>query len=488
MIQRIRNIARGLVVPGFAAVAAVGDCGAAQTADPTAGATITLSPKVIAVDNPIASGSHTRNQRIPLSVTITDSRGHTILPSPKQPILLNIYQPEGGPLAPSTATITSARDPSAILTYSGEYFVNPMILTATIGDASASTSIVPTNRLDPHNRPPSAGHVAIPYGNPMLTLEHGFSVTVSVGGGPWHTGVELDTGSTGLVIDRRALGPGAIGPGKRGSREYYPSGYKIIGNYWLTPVTIAIAQSDGSPKALATTIPIEVFGIDKVECGSNVKSCKPPTDQAKAIGRFSLMGIGFDRGTAPPANNPFLQLEDVVEGRMWPGYVISPDEVDIGLDAADTVEKFRYITLAPSTDPASDWLGANGCFRFPAASAKFCGSMLLDTGIDQMIFALAKNERPSTVVDPSNPALLKPGTAVDISAPTALPLALSYGFTYQPRKVSATVDPTRIEWAAPPATTPPVFFNIGRSPLARFDYLYDARYGRIGFFDRLTAR
>jgi hypothetical protein len=487
MIPPISIRIRAFVVPGLAVIAAVSGSVAAQADDPTASATVTISPTVIVLDNPATRGGRTERQRIPISVTVTDRRGRAILPSRRQPIILDIYQPWGGPLRPAGARITSSGDAGATFTYDGGYFANPMILTATIGDASASTSIVPKNRLDPDDCPPGAGHVTLPYSNPMRTLERGFTVDVSVGGGRLHTGVELDTGSTGLVLDRRSIGPQAIGPGEPGTREYYPSGYKIVGNYWLTPVTIAISDTNGRPRAVARTVPIEVFGIDRVECGTNVKTCTPPSDQEKAIASFSLMGIGFDRGGAPPSNNPFLQLEDVVYGHMRPGYVISPDRIDIGLDDTDTAEKFQYIRLKASADPPGDWLGANGCFSFPAASARFCGSMLLDTGIDQMIFALAKGSRPAQVVDSSNPGVLKPGTAVDIAAPTTGPLALSYGFNYQPGRPGSTIDPRLIRWAAPPATKPPVFFNIGRTPLARYDYLYDARGGRVGFFDRLTA-
>jgi hypothetical protein len=82
---------------------------------------------------------------------------------------------------------------------------------------------------------------------------------------------------------------------------------------------------------------------------------------------------------------------------------------------------------------------------------------------------------------------VKPGTAVDISAPTIKPLALSYGFAYQPES-SRLIVPKQIEWAAPPTTVPHLFFNIGRTPLSRFDYLYDARCGQVGFFDRMTAQ
>jgi hypothetical protein len=243
MIQQIRSSVRGFVIPGTVAIAATFGSAAAQADDPTANATMTLSPTVIVLDNPTKRWSRNRSQQIRLSVKVTDRRGQAILPSRTRPIVLNIYQPDGGPLRPTAARITSASDPSAIFTYDGSYFVNSMILTATMGDASATTSIVPRNQFDRENCPAGAGHVTIPYDHPMRTLEHGFSLAVSVGRGPWHSGVELDTGSTGLVIDRRSLGPQAIGPGEPGSREYYPSGYKIVGNYWLTPVTIAIPDA-----------------------------------------------------------------------------------------------------------------------------------------------------------------------------------------------------------------------------------------------------
>lgn len=488
MIRKISINIQSLVLAAVT-VAAVACAGRVVRADdPTAEATVTISPNVVVLDNPTTRLSRGRSQQVRLTLTVIDRRGHTIIPSRREPIVLNIYQPRGGPLSPAEARITSAEDPSATFIYDGGYFANSMILTARMGDASASTSIVPRNKFDRDDCPAGSGHVALPYRNPMRTLEHGFAVDVSVGGGRWHTGVELDTGSTGLVIDRRSIGPEAIGPGEPGTREYYPSGYKIVGNYWLAPVIIGVSDSSWGPHAVARTVPIEVFGIDRVECGSNVKSCTPPADQKKAIASFSLMGIGFDRGSARPSNNPFLQVEDVVYGRMRPGYVISPDRVDIGLDPANTAERFHYIPLAPSDDPPGEWLGADGCFRFPAVSAEFCGSMLLDTGIDQMIFALARGKRPQGVVDPSHPEMLKPGTAVDILAPAAAPSALSYGFTYMPRRSLSAVDPKLIRWAAPPATKPPVFFNIGRTPLARFDYLYDDRCGSIGFFDRAAAQ
>ena len=303
MIPQAAVSVRRFLILGIAAIAAAVTGVAAQAGDPTddatAGATVTISPSVIVLDNPIARGGHSRRQQIKLSVTVTDRHGRAVLPSRRRPILLDIYQPRGGPLRPGAARITSAEDPSAVFTYDGGYFANSMILTATMGDAGASTSIVPRNRFDPDDCPPGAGHVALRYRDPMRTLEHGFKIDVSVGGGRWHTGVELDTGSTGLVLDRRSIGPEAIGPGKPGTREYYPSGYKIVGNYWLTPVTIGISDPDWGPKAVARTVPIEVFGIDRVECGSNVKTCVPPADQQKAIASFSLMGIGFDRGGAP---------------------------------------------------------------------------------------------------------------------------------------------------------------------------------------------
>jgi hypothetical protein len=483
--------ALAIAVLGAVALAATASHRPAQAADPTDDLTMTISPSVVVLDNPAEWGQRHAGTQFRVSVTSKNSAGHGVLPSAARPIVLNVYQPVGGPIRPSTASITSASDPSATFTYDGAYFANPMILTATMGDASASTSITRANPLRDCDRAVGHDGYTISYPDPIRTLQHGFTVAVSVGGGQWHTGIELDTGSLGLTIARSSLGPQAIGPGEPNSREYYPSGLKVVGNYWLAPVTVAIPSRRGGPGKVVTTVPVEVFAISKVECGADVKTCKPPVDQEKAIAGFGLLGIGFDRGGAPPSNNVFLQLEDVVYGGMHPGYVFSPDQVSIGLDRADTAEDFQYVELGPNPNPRGDWLGAEGYFSFPAASRRFCGSMLLDTGIDGMIFALAKSKRPAEVVDPLDPVLLRPGTDVDISAPTERPLALSYGFTYRPEN-GRLIEPKQIQWAAAPSptrpTTPPVFFNIGRTPLARYDYLYDARCGRVGFFDRMTAR
>jgi hypothetical protein len=245
MIKQVSLGIRGFVGLAIAVTAAFGNT-AARAEDPTAGAAMTISPPVIVLDNPTERWNRGRSQQIDLTVTVTDSRGNAIPPSRRQPIVLRIYQPRGGPLHPNSATISSASDPRASFSYNGGDFLNPMILTATMGDASATAAIVAENQFGPDDCPSGVGHATIPYGHPMQTLERGFTVDVSAGWGAWHTGVELDTGSTGLVLDRRTLGPLAIGPGKPGSREYYPSGYKIVGNYWLTPVTIAVPDANGT--------------------------------------------------------------------------------------------------------------------------------------------------------------------------------------------------------------------------------------------------
>jgi hypothetical protein len=460
-------------------------CSPAIASDPTDNLTMTISPSVIVLDNPAERGDRKPTRKFGVSVTVKDAYGNPVLPSPEQPITLNIYEPTVGPVWPSTAQLTSEADSTASFTYDGNYFSNPMILTATMGNASASTSIVQQNQSSDCTF--GKQHYTIHYPEPMRTIEHGFDVAVSVGGGPWHSGIELDTGSTGLTIAQSSLGPQAIGPGQPGSRTYHPSGLEVIGNYWLTPVSVAIPSRWGGTDKVMTTVPVEVFAISKVQCNIHVKTCKPPTDQEKAIAGFGLMGVGFDRGGVLPSNNVFLQLEDIVYGRMSPGYVFSPDQVSIGLDREDTAEGFDYVTLDPNSETAGDWRSVEGCFRFPAVSKRFCGSMLLDTGIDSMLLGVAADARPAAVVDPSDSKLLAPGTAVDITAPEMRPWTLRDPFYYQPNSPRLIV-PKLVHWVKPPSTPPYIFFNIGRTPLARFDYLYDARCGQVGFYDRMTAQ
>lgn len=295
-------------------------------------------------------------------------------------------------------------------------------------------------------------------------MSNGFGLAVSIGDGPIHR-VELDTGSTGLTINQSALGPSAIGPGQSFSRKYEPSGLMTEGNRWLARVKMYVSAGDSTYQLLAKTVPIEVNAVSKVVCTKGGNTC----DQG-----FSLLGIGFDRGGVPPSDNAFLQLTDIVKGDTSPGYVFSSDRVSIGLDASDTAGNFKEIPLQWDSS-LGDWITPQACFslRESGGSQRQCGSMLLDTGIDGMIFATAERD-----------VTLAAGLDVHISAPSTPPLAMSYGFTWAgPVKKSSTIQPKFLQWAVAPTTTPPVFFNIGRSPLAQFDYKYDARCGRVGFLD-----
>jgi len=227
-------------------------------------------------------------------------------------------------------------------------------------------------------------------------------------------------------------------------------------------------------------VPMEVLGITSVTCDPAYPSCTPPAD-ASGIG---LMGIGFDRGTPdeplePPdlLGNAFLQVSDVVTGRIRPGYTITTDGLTVGLANAD-VARFASaeISLTPSTTELGDWSMMPGCFSFPGLSGggPFCGELLMDTGIASMILALPVAQRPSTLT-PTIPN----GVAIAISMPSATMPAFSYSFTTSGTTNTNPMAPSSQRWASGSA-----FINTGRHVIARYDYLYDPGCGKVGLLLR----
>ncbi len=88
---------------------------------PTDDLTMRISPSVILLDNPADWSARKPSQKICVSVTARDGNGNAILPSSERPIALNVYEPVGGPIRPSTAEITSASNPTATFIYNGAY-------------------------------------------------------------------------------------------------------------------------------------------------------------------------------------------------------------------------------------------------------------------------------------------------------------------------------------------------------------------------------
>lgn len=212
---------------------------------------------------------------------------------------------------------------------------------------------------------------------------------------------------------------------------------------------------------------------------------------ASVLAPVANFGVGFDRsglGTFPTTDalnqsyNAFLQIAEMRAGAMRAGYVITPEGVTLGVDAAQS--GFAYTQLAPTgltagTASPPDWQPATGTLTLDGTPAP-TGPVVIDMGIPFSILTLpgrsqgqsfkgslqvdflnsdgrvsyVVNTTPgSTTLDPANQ--LNP-TAVESFAP--LPGAYSQN--------------------APPASQQ--FFNTGRALFAAFAYLYDATGGYLG--------
>ena len=101
-----------------------------------------------------------------------------------------------------------------------------------------------------------------------------------------------------------------------------------------------------------------------------------------------------------------------------------------------------------------------------------CGTVLVDTGIATMIVGLDTAQRPPTMQH-----IIPNGTRIRIGIPTFTDSALAYSVT------TGAGDDTLAPQGKPAARwsrTGP-FVNTGRHVLARYDYLFDADAGHIGF-------
>jgi len=205
----------------------------------------------------------------------------------------------------------------------------------------------------------------------------------------------------------------------------------------------------------------------------------------------SNLGIGFDRsglGTAPTSAalnqsyNAFLNLTEMRAGSMRAGYVITPDGVTLGLDAAQNGFAYTQLAptgLAPGAQSPSDWQPATGTLALDGVTAP-PGPIVIDMGISSSILTLPGRSQGQSFKGRLRVAFLNSAGAVTYTVDT-----LSGSTTLDP---SNQLNPSSVESFAPlpgaySQNTPPAsgqFFNTGRALFAAFAYLYDATGGYLG--------
>jgi hypothetical protein len=448
--------------------------------------TIVFSPTASRLSNPISSASTTTPQLIKLRFVAYDAFGEPIKISKDNLVTFNVYGAPGGTITPTSATVTSGN--VIALAYNGQFFPNPITVEAYTANDGVGGRAIGVTQILPRNK------IACAYGTQGFTIPidcggeadpacsndniaNGLKVIGSIGynspTAPDLKDFTIDTGSLGAVVPLTDLGPDAIGPGGPGVKFYDSSGNTFAGSYYLAPVSL-----ETSAGTIIQTNPILVLAVDSGFCAPGYPNCTPPgTD-------IHYLGVGFDRNNTTagdafdsPADNAFLQITDANNGTdISPGYTLSGDDATVGITSTSG---FNLVALTPNQSVPGDWKTAPGCYQFPTLSHpnQFCGTLLLDVGIDSMFLDLMPAKRPAGAVNPADSTTLPTGLNVSILAGTPKSPGLSYSFAYAPSSPATSVAPTKVTWI----NSSKIFVNTGRDVLFGDDYMFDGRCGNVGF-------
>ena len=287
------------------------------------------------------------------------------------------------------------------------------------------------------------------------SLTNGLRILAALGGGPPHR-FQVDTGSVGILVPRRRLGPHyqKFDCSQDTEFGYVSSGRVYWGEWVKVPVILGVpAAWDGTGDFPVAEV--EVFAVDR---------------PAEFDG--GVLGVGFAIGglaDGGPTRNPLLHLT-YQAANLSPGYIVSSRAIEAGLTSRNTVG-FAFVALERSA-AGEDWMQPIGSLGLPGGFTIDL-RLLMDTGINEMLLWLRINERPPALANYSVfPNNIEVSIAVPPAGLTTEP-ALQYAFITG--DLSQPMAPVRVEWRNGDA------INTGRNVLAGADYLYDAAAGRIGF-------
>ena len=447
------------------------------------------------IDNPTFPESVAASSTITVKLTPRDDRGKPMTPTPGNPLQVQIFGAPDGAISPTSKPLTSGT--SFTFAYDGQYLPDDLLLeawmanpdgTPKLGQYSIGTTLIlRKNRQSPGSCSYQTTSFGVgtdcalgtlPGNCANMTSSAGILIQAAIGASAdtFHQ-YTVDTGSLGVLVpqsqvpavnltsgETQIIGP--AGPGVK----YYDSngGHTFKGQYWLAPVTFLL--SDGTTSV--STHPIKILVL-------------PDSDP------LNYMGIGFDRNSTKPGDyfdsptdNAFLNVTDTnAHGSdVSAGFTITPNLITLGVTSTDG---FQTTALSPNQCVPGDYAGAPGCFSFPAKSAAFCGTMLMDTGIGDMYLNLRRGARPAGLNHcAGGPNCVVPDlTVVQInSGTTTVSPQMCYQFTTgATNSPPITPEPSSVNWSTTASDPTMKFVNTGRHPLAWFTYLYDSACGQIGF-------
>ncbi|KDQ16774.1 hypothetical protein BOTBODRAFT_240097 [Botryobasidium botryosum FD-172 SS1] len=205
----------------------------------------------------------------------------------------------------------------------------------------------------------------------------------------------------------------------------------------------------------------------------------PITDPSKID--VHMMGVGFGRDTSsgqtdpggypiPTDINPFLRLKEMVSGAMTPGFILTAQSITLGITAANSAG-FDFVELQSS---GTEWAAPYVSVAVPSAKITIPQTeLLIDTGLDYSIVQAPQNVQPPCANN-SNGGCRVANSQEVVLTMSGLQKPL-YTFTTGGQNA-----PQSVLWRHHLHNGKP-FINTGTYALREFDYLYDAKAGRLGF-------
>lgn len=331
------------------------------------------------------------------------------------------------------------------------------------------------------------------------SVKDGFHIDANVCGSTTTVKFQLDTGSNGIVMSKSDIGSGysdypCFGPGQI---HYWPSNIIYKGIWYLLPVTLLNAKSGTSPVTL--TGEAMVLVVDGYPSGR---------------GMMGVAGKGQN-----PTFNIMLNLS-TNNAPLSPGYVVSSSVLTVGQTHTPD-DNFTIINMQPTTPPSlpnqvsgpyvigsqvQSWAAptVNLTIIGPNPDAETSqtnvmglnipGSFELDTGIDQVLVAAPAGVVPSSWVGLPDSAgtrtfinglgmtahmlCIRKYSTTQLSVP-----APGFNFQFTTSDNPPANGPSNVKLMSPPTNYIPdvVRINVGRMPLSKYNYMYDALNGVIGF-------
>jgi hypothetical protein len=269
----------------------------------------------------------------------------------------------------------------------------------------------------------------------------------------------LDSGSTGIVVAAASIPNLDQLPVVGDGRLTYTSSGRIMLGHWVTTRVSLVGQDGGYVR----TEPLPVLAVTEVQCLPHARDCTPN----KSPHGIAVVGIGFGRegdaqSQSTPDKNPVLNI--VWRDRVFrPGYILTAKGIRMGLAPSDSARPFLRVKLQRTAN-GDDWQGAPACISINRKTPAACGSVLVDTGVQDMFMTI-----PPTQAGNAS-GTFPDGTAISIKLATANFYSFTTGADSDvaPRKIYLHVSPDR------------VFVNTSVRLLNRYDVLYDADGGYFG--------